>query len=258
MKVSTPPNWHALAREPLARALVFSACAHLALIALIQPSPGTGVARTVVINARLQAPEAPRTNPSAERVEAPARLPAPASPGTGTPAPTPPVSPAPDSTAQLVQPAPAPVSAPVGKPIPPATAAQAEPQGAPKPSAVAPVSGAGPERATSALPSLPLGVDTTWYQARQVDTQPRAIGKLEPAYPAEARRRDLEGSLRVMVKIDDLGRVQSAEVVEANPPGVFEDAALEAFRKARFQPAMKDGRPVRFQAYMRVDFKLED
>ena len=61
-----------------------------------------------------------------------------------------------------------------------------------------------------------------------------------------------------MLKIDDLGRVQSAEVVEAIPPGMFEEAALAAFSKARFVPAIKDGRPVRLQAYIRVDFKLKD
>ena len=108
------------------------------------------------------------------------------------------------------------------------------------------------------LPALPLGVDDTWYQARQVDVQTRVIGRIAPAYPDAARRRSQEGTLRAMLKIDDLGRVQSVEVVEAQPPGVFEEAALEALRQARFRPAMKDGRPVRFQATLRVDFKLED
>ncbi len=109
-----------------------------------------------------------------------------------------------------------------------------------------------------ALPTAPLGVDTTWYQVRQVDSQPRALTRVEPRYPEQARRRNLEGTLKLMLKIDDLGRVQSAEVVEADPPGVFEETAQEAFRKIRFQPAMKDGRPVRIQAYYRIDFKLED
>lgn len=110
----------------------------------------------------------------------------------------------------------------------------------------------------SPLPALPLGIDTTWYLARQVDVHPRAIGRIEPAYPEEARRRNQEGTLKLMLKIDELGRVKEAEVVEAQPPGMFDEAALAAFRNARFQPAMKDGRPVRYQAYMRVDFKLED
>ena len=75
---------------------------------------------------------------------------------------------------------------------------------------------------------------------------------------AEAKRRNIEGTLKLMLKIDDLGRVQSAEVVEATSPGVFDEAALAAFRNAKFQPAMKEGRPVRYQAYFRVDFKLKD
>jgi protein TonB len=105
---------------------------------------------------------------------------------------------------------------------------------------------------------LPIDIDTNWYQARQVDVHPKAIGVIEPAYPEEAKRRNIEGTLKLMLKIDDLGRVQSAEVVEATPPGVFDEAALAAFRGAHFRPAMRDGRPVRYQAYMRVEFKLKD
>jgi protein TonB len=105
---------------------------------------------------------------------------------------------------------------------------------------------------------LPIGIDTNWYQARQVDNQPKAIGVIEPVYPEEAKRRNQEGTLKLMLKIDDLGRVQSAEVVEATPSGVFDAAALEAFKSARFQPAMREGRPVRYQAFIRVDFKLKD
>jgi protein TonB len=108
------------------------------------------------------------------------------------------------------------------------------------------------------LPSLPIGIDTQWYLARQVDKQPKVIGLIEPVYPDDAKRRNIEGTLKLMLKIDDLGRVLSAEVVEATPPGVFDAAALAAFRDARFNPAMKDGRPVRYQAYIRVEFKLED
>jgi protein TonB len=105
---------------------------------------------------------------------------------------------------------------------------------------------------------LPIGIDTNWYLAQQVDKHPKAIGAIEPTYPDDAKQRDIEGTLKLMLKIDDLGRVQSVEVVEAKPSGVFEEAAIEAFRNARFRPAMKEGRPVRYQAYMRVDFKLKD
>jgi protein TonB len=103
-----------------------------------------------------------------------------------------------------------------------------------------------------------LGIDTNWYQARQVDKHPKAIGSVRPVYPEAAQRDNIEGTLKLKLRIDDLGRVQDAEVVEATPPGIFDEAALAAFRKARFQPAMKDGRPVRYEAYIRVEFELKD
>lgn len=249
-------NWPALSREPIIRALLLSACLHLALAALIQPAPGSRRVRTVVIDARL---EAPRSKAEASAPAAVASTPA----GTlaSLPAPPPPEAPQP---ALLASDQPSPSALPI--PVPPPVAA------APPHAATTSVSSvshnpslagsnapsAGPATSAPLLPTLPLGIDTTWYMARQVDSHPRAMGRIEPAYPEEARRRNLEGTLKLMLKIDDLGRVQSAEVVEANPPGVFDEAALQAFRDARFQPAMKEGRPVRYQAYMRVDFKLED
>lgn len=107
----------------------------------------------------------------------------------------------------------------------------------------------------SSLPTLELGVDSTWYLAKQVDEQPQAIGKIEPVYPEEARRQGLGCSLKLRLKIDAQGRVRDAEVVEAQPPEVFDAAALTAFRNARFRPAIKDGRPVRIEAYYRLDCK---
>lgn len=110
-----------------------------------------------------------------------------------------------------------------------------------------------PAPAESSLPTLELGVDSTWYLAKQVDEQPQAIGKIEPVYPAEARQLNLGCSLKLRLMIDAQGRVREAEVVEADPPEIFNAAALEAFGNARFKPAMKDGRPVRIKAYYRLD-----
>jgi protein TonB len=254
MKDMPPIDVPALLRLPIARALTLSLCLHLGILVLVHPSPGSSTPRTVVISARLdtaepetivaraatpslpsEAPQAPPVAATAPELQ-PLALPPRESP---TPFPPTPASlPAPASPAAPASASPAPVAA---------TAATAPPS----PANVGPTS-------PSALPSLPLGIDTTWYQARQVDSHPRAMGRIEPAYPEEARRGNVEGSLKLMVKIDDLGRVISVEVVEARPPGIFDRAALDAFRDARFQPAMKDGRPVRYQAYMRVDFKLEN
>jgi len=240
MKETSLANWRIGLREPIARALLLSACLHLALLALVQPVPGSGKPRTVVISARLEIP-GPEASPA--MAETPA-----------SPAPDPGQDSPPSASAPLATEQPAPVQLPA-TPAPLATVETRPPPAASPAVGGPPNVGPAP---LSPVPSPPLGIDTTWYLARQVDVHPRAIGRIEPAYPEEARRRNQEGTLKLMLKIDELGRVKEAEVVEAQPPGMFDEAALAAFRNARFQPAMKDGRPVRYQAYMRVDFKLEE
>ncbi len=255
MKELLPPDRAGLLGRPIARALMLSLCLHLAVLILIHPAPGSGTPATVVINARLDTAE-----PDAIVVKAAAEEAALESPALEPPL-VPPPEPGPPASA----PEPIPLAIPreSAAPLPSATPAPMAPAPA-TPSTPAPAPAAPPAPATigpetpSPLPSLPLGIDDTWYLARQVDSHAKAIGRIEPAYPEEARRGNLEGSLKLMVKIDELGRVISAEVVEARPSGVFDRAALDAFRQARFHPAIKDGRPVRYQAYIRVDFKLEN
>ncbi len=246
---------------PMVRALLLSACLHGAAIALIQPSPATDRPHTLVISARLQAaPAEPAatvmptaTAPSPAVAEPAAVAPVPLSVARQESRPEPPLpAPPPVSTPA---PAPAPPVPPVADAAPvPAPAAATEVatrEDTPPPTRVGPPG-------SSSLPSLPLGIDDTWYLARQVDTHPKAVGRIEPAYPEEARRGNVEGTLKIRVRIDELGRVVEAEVVEARPPRVFDRVTLDAFRDARFHPALRDGRPVRYEAYIRVDFRLEN
>lgn len=240
-------------RQPLVQSLALSLGIHLALLGLVQPTPHGGTLQTLVINARLDAAAeaAPAPPPEVDALEPPAAAPSPAD----VPQPALPL---------MSVPKPAPIqlaegqSPPQPPPSPPsANVATVEPRDAPPAPAQA---GSPPPPAAEenpAPPVLAVPIDTTWYLARQVDRHPKALGSIMPMYPETARQRGQEGTLKLMVKIDDLGRVQDVEVVEAHPSGVFDAAAVEAFRDARFLPAMKDGRPVRYQAYMRVEFKLE-
>jgi protein TonB len=244
-------SWvHEWLRQPIAQGFLISLALHLAIVLLVQSAPATQGRHTVVINARLQAVASPRVPASLEQT------PAPVVASNAIPI-LPAVPPAKDS-AVVPAATPLPITQPPVNPQPvtpthAATVSSATPAEASSAATRLP----GPPQ-SSGLPSLPMGIDTNWYLARQVDSHPKAIGQIQPEYPEEAKRRNLEGTLKLMLKIDDLGRVQSVEVVEATPPGVFDEAALAAFRGAHFQPAMKDGRPVRYQAYMRVDFKLRD
>lgn len=220
---------------------------------------------TLAIQARLAAPEdtAPAALPEALREPEPEPAPEPVA--EVKPPIQPDKAPEPLLTSHVPSPAPplpvAPtpvVTAPEPIPAPQVAAVPArEPAKTPPVATIAPTTPSAPAALTGTSAPIGIGIDTTWYLARQVDKSARAVDVV-PEYPDQARRRNQEGTLKLMVKIDDLGRVRDVEVVEADLPGVFDEAALEAFRNARFQPAMKDGRPVRYQAYIRVVFKLRD
>ncbi len=271
-------QWRRRLDQPIATTLLLSLSLHLALLLLVQPAPGGGNAmEPVVIQARLvtPTPASPASEPEVPPESMPdvpamptavAETPPLAPPQSVTPplltshvpspAPPLPVAPTPihepRSTAPILA-TPAPVPVVEASPAKTATA-ETRPAHVPAPAA----SAVGQAARSETSPAVGVGIDTTWYLARQVDRAARATDSIVPDYPEEARRRNQEGTLKLMVKIDDLGRVRDVEVVEADIPGLFDAAALAAFRGARFQPAMKDGRPVRYQAYIRVVFRLRD
>lgn len=113
-----------------------------------------------------------------------------------------------------------------------------------------------PEPVGPAL-ELPALFDAHWYAAREVDSHPRAVGSIRPVYPESARRQGVSGWVKLRLKIDEQGRVAEVEAVEAQPRGVFDAAAAEAFKQARFEPARRQGLPVRYEGYFRVTFELE-
>lgn len=56
------------------------------------------------------------------------------------------------------------------------------------------------------------------------------VGKLN--YPAEARRRDITGSLRLLVVIDADGALADVRLVESSGQAILDDAALRIVRLA--------------------------
>ena len=57
------------------------------------------------------------------------------------------------------------------------------------------------------------------------------------------------------IKFDTSGRVAEVRVLSANPPGVFEQAAVNAVRKWRFEPVMKDGRAIEAGVATTISFR---
>lgn len=70
------------------------------------------------------------------------------------------------------------------------------------------------------------------------------IYRSEPRYPPRAQRRRLEGKVVLSFTIDGSGRTQDIKVVQANPEGIFEQEAIRALTKWKYQPQVVDGKGV--------------
>ncbi|KAA2284618.1 energy transducer TonB [Arenimonas fontis] len=65
---------------------------------------------------------------------------------------------------------------------------------------------------------------------------PRLASAPIPRYPLMALRRRIEGEVTVAFVVRADGSVEAPRVLSAQPEGVFEEAALEAVRRWRFEP----------------------
>jgi protein TonB len=125
----------------------------------------------------------------------------------------------------------------------PAEAKPATAEAAPKPAATT-VATAKP----AAAPAAPAGET----RAAVPISQPA------PRYPAEAFRSRQEGWVEVAFTVTAEGSVKDGSVVGANPPRLFNAAALRGITDWKFQPRLENGQAVEQQVRTRIEFKLPD
>jgi TonB family protein len=131
-----------------------------------------------------------------------------------------------------------------------------QPAGTPAQTAAQPAGGAvtPPKPAAPAKPKVQVG---DLVEPGPGVTAPRLSSRLEPRYPAAARRLRRSATVDVRVLVDERGRVLDADQVSAKAGLGFDDAALDAARRAVFHPAAKDGVRVKMWTTLRVVFKPE-
>ena len=86
---------------------------------------------------------------------------------------------------------------------------------------------------------------------------PRFLHREIPVYPQIARRLGKEGKVILRLTINENGEVVNIEIIESAPYG-FTESAVDAVKKSRFSPAMKDGRPVACRAILPIRFILKN
>lgn len=84
---------------------------------------------------------------------------------------------------------------------------------------------------------------------------PRAIFDPDPDYSEEARKAHYQGVVALHLIVDAKGKPRDIRVQRSLGMGL-DQKAIEAVSNWRFQPAMKDGRPVAVQIMVEVNFHL--
>jgi protein TonB len=86
-------------------------------------------------------------------------------------------------------------------------------------------------------------------------TPPKLIYKVEPHYTDAARDAKIEGTVGLSVEIWEDGQAHNIRVVQALDSGL-DQSAIDAITAWRFEPATRDGKKVRVQANVEVNFRL--
>jgi periplasmic protein TonB len=70
------------------------------------------------------------------------------------------------------------------------------------------------------------------------------IVKVQPVYPRRALQRGIEGYVIVEFVVTKNGSVRDPVVIEADPEGVFDSAAMKAALKFKYKPRVVDGEAI--------------
>ena len=81
--------------------------------------------------------------------------------------------------------------------------------------------------------------------------------RVDPEYPPAAKQRRIEGWVDIEFSIGTAGTVENPKVIGANPRAVFEQSALRAVRRWRYNPRVEEGVAVkRHGVRVRLRFEL--
>jgi TonB family protein len=125
------------------------------------------------------------------------------------------------------------------------------------------IAGAGAGAAVWSSAGLPggSGVDGgskgTVERAFGAPDGPSFLHRVEPSYPAFAKRLAKQGTVLLRVTIDERGRPAEVEILQRAGCGLDEEA-VRAVKQSTFVPAKRDGKPLTCKALLPIRFVLKE
>jgi protein TonB len=99
-----------------------------------------------------------------------------------------------------------------------------------------------------AAPAAPVAVGGDVKQAKLISSVP-------PEYPALAKAQHVSGGVTIDALIDATGHVTKMKVISG--PTLLHQAAMDALKQWKYQPAMLDGKPVPMHLSVTIQFRLQ-
>src|SRR4051794_38381531 len=169
---------------------------------------------------------------------------------------------APERVAQAEPPAPAPAEK-KPEPVLPKPEPAADKPGVPAPQTAAPKTepaadkpAPAPAPVQPAVPKPQPSVQTgDLVQPGTGVAAPKLLSNLDPRYPPAAKHLNRAAQVDIKVLVDEHGKVLDADRIGAKAGFGFDEAAIDAARRAVFQPATKDGVKVKMWTTLRVNFR---
>ena len=76
-----------------------------------------------------------------------------------------------------------------------------------------------------------------------------------PVYPPDALAKHLSGYVELEYTVTPAGEVTEIKILAADPPGVFDQAAITALSQSRYHPVLRDGVAIAQRVRVRLRFK---
>jgi len=93
------------------------------------------------------------------------------------------------------------------------------------------------------------------FELKDLDNNPRRLVAIPPIYPFQFKREGIEGWVKLVVIIDERGKVIKATVKESSHRE-FERPSIEAVLQWKFEPGTKNGKAVKVRRIQPLSFKL--
>lgn len=103
----------------------------------------------------------------------------------------------------------------------------------------------------------PVAMDNI-YTGADIDNSLVPKVHIPPVYPFQAKRRGIEGWVRVSFLVNAKGDVEDISIIESSPEEIFDQSVFNALPRWKFTPGTIQGVPVKTRVETTIRFELEN